>query len=239
MTAPTIPAALRLDQTEAAEMHASLRQTDLASSRNINYPARDAADFPIFPLPHEPPPNVAPSTNQIGNKLVTQAHKDVESYPGQPGVANKQYTFLIDPTLESHDGSVPSASGKRNDRRSRYSTLPTHIDRALTTLIDELESTLALRRLLQDFDSKVLALEQEIKIQKGKDQLASQERDHNREVEIVALREELINKQAALQELQDHNNHLARELEEAKTVISQRDNNIAAWKQMMKCIIDN
>ena len=89
---------------------------------------------------------------------------------------------------------------ERPHKRSRYTTLPEHIDEALGLLNRELESAFQAKRLLREMASKIHTLEQELQIRKGQEALLPREPERElspgREVleslgrEIMGLRRE-------------------------------------------------
>jgi hypothetical protein len=88
----------------------------------------------------------------------------------------------------------------RPQKRSRYTTLPEHIDEALGLLNRELESAFQSKTLLRDMASQIHILEQQLEIRKGQEKLMAREQERElspgKELfeilrsEIVGLRKE-------------------------------------------------
>lgn len=117
------------------------------------------------------------------------------SKPGQHTFALSQGTFFVgsqknsslDPGLTQPN---PSSTSKPH---SRFSNLSVHINQAASTLIEELESTAALKVLVSQLEEKVSTL-QNLQIQAGREALAGTDtralREENKvlKAEVVVLR---------------------------------------------------
>jgi len=112
----------------------------------------------------------------------------------------------------------PDQSELKRGRPSRYSTLPDEVDEALATINRQLEDGLHYKKILEHVTARNKALEQELKIERGKALLATRNEQAVGEVEI--LREEI----QRLKRNAERDGKKIRDLE--------------GWKLRMKAMID-
>ena len=106
-------------------------------------------------------------------------------------------------------------------------------------LYRELESVAQYRKALEESDSKVLRLEQELKISKGQALLARQEQmSAARSVDEMAfLRRDLASKTTKLEELEKSHQNLVAELEDLKKVSESKDEEMKNWRGRLKMML--
>ena len=156
---------------------------------------------------------------------VTPLHRASDAYNGK--YASK---FGVSP---SNRTALPDVQD-RPHKKSRYTTLPEHIDEALGLLNRELESAYQSKNLLRDMATKVYMLEQGLKIKKGEEALLAreQERELSPGKELVeSLRKEI-------DILRNENRGLREELERTTAEARRKDNEAEEWRRSMKVLID-
>lgn len=122
----------------------------------------------------------------------------------------------------------------RPHKRSRYTTLPEHIDEALGLLNRELELAYQSKNTIQDMASKVHILEQELKIRKGQEVLLArkQERELSPGKELMeALKREI-------DVLRMENRGLREEMEQMRVDTRRKEGEAKEWRRSMKALID-
>lgn len=122
----------------------------------------------------------------------------------------------------------------RPHKRSRYTTLPEHIDEALGLLNRELESAYQSKNLLRDMASKIHILEQELKIRKGQEVLLARERER----EISPGRELVESLKRAIDGLRNENRGLREDMERMRAEARRKDSEAEEWRRSMKALID-
>jgi chromosome segregation ATPase len=120
----------------------------------------------------------------------------------------------------------------KRKKRSRYGTLPDHVDEALATINRHLEDGVHLKGMLAHATARNQALEQQIQIEKGKALLAT--RNEQTVVEMNALKTRLKDMEHELNELRQQNQHLTADTEKYQKKIK----DLEAWKLRMKAMID-
>jgi ATP-dependent Lon protease len=169
------------------------------------------------------------------------------------GISSGLFTFRVETSASTSVAAAQSRSGpsvsvstqqqangavrRITTRRSRYSTLPSHLDQSITALVDELESTTALRDTIQHLEGKVNQLEQALKIEEGRARLAQQEEHERLGTENASLRRELISKTEEVCSLRDQRREISEELETLKGQVAERNEDMASWRKIMKTIM--
>jgi hypothetical protein len=117
-------------------------------------------------------------------------------------------------------------------KRSRYSTLPDEVDKALATINRELEAGTHSKNMLNQITAKNHALEQELQIERGKVLLAA--RNQQQEAETNALESKLKEMEIEIKELKEQNKQLKDDAEKSLKKIR----HLELWKQRMRSMID-
>lgn len=213
----------------------------------INLVEEDSANSPL----KSNPPSVRKPAFVTDDPIPRQQGQNHEAYTSrrqqrgstQNGKLQGQYNFRVDTSVsQNHSSSEiplpwPQSKGALL-RRSRYSTLPENIDQAVILLVDELESSVTLKKSVQYLEKKVQALEQDIKIRDGQALLAQQAHNSHLSRENASLRVEATAKQRELEWLQEQNQELKQELEQLREHVKKCEENMSSWKRMMKSMID-
>lgn len=185
------------------------------------------------------------ATGTPDSKVYASARGRQKSETTSEGISSGLFTFRVDTSI-AHPHSRPTmsasaqpANGARciTTRRSRYSTLPSHLDQSIAVLVNELESAVVLRDKIQHLESQVNKLEQELRIQQGRTRLAQQEGHDQLRAENTALRLELRSKQEEVHSVCAQRQHLSEELESLKVVVGERSEDMASLRRIMKSIM--
>jgi len=139
------------------------------------------------------------------------------------------------PGLQPTDNSsLPVDNGQRTEpkKRSRYSTLPEEVDEALATIYRQLESGMQSSNVLEHFNKRNRALEQELQIERGRTLLAKQ--NEQTEAELKALEIRFKDTEHELNEMRVQNERLTSDAERYLKKIK----DLQAWKQRMKAMMD-
>jgi hypothetical protein len=137
-------------------------------------------------------------------------------------------------TISSRNRTPLPDAQDRPHKRSRYTTLPEHIDEALGLLNRELESAYQSKGLLRDMASKVHILEQELKIRKGQEMLLARGQDR----ELSPGRELVESLKKEIDGLRDENKELRDEVERMRAEARRKDSETEEWRRSMKALID-
>jgi hypothetical protein len=145
------------------------------------------------------------------------------------------------PTLASKTAALPSQNRtplpdaqERPHKRSRYTTLPEHIDEALGLLNRELESAYQSKNVVRDMASKIHVLEQELKIRKGQEVLMAREQER----EISPGKEVLESLKREIEGLRNDNRVLREEVERMRDESKRKEGENDKWRRSMKALID-
>ena len=117
-------------------------------------------------------------------------------------------------------------------KRSRYSTLPENVDEALATINRQLEAGMHSQNILEHITARNQALEQELRIERGKALLKA--RNEQTEAEMKELRVRSQNLEHELDEMKVQNQQLTSNAEKYLKKIK----DLEAWKLRMKAMID-
>lgn len=122
----------------------------------------------------------------------------------------------------------------RPHKRSRYTTLPEHIDEALGLLNRELESACQSKVLVRDMAMKIHVLQQELKIRQGQEFLLAREQE--RELSPGKGMLEILKREVG--GLRQENAALREEMERMRDEARRKERENEEWRRSMKALID-
>ncbi|KAH8705598.1 hypothetical protein BGW36DRAFT_353999 [Talaromyces proteolyticus] len=155
-------------------------------------------------------------------------------------------------TTRRNDLPMPSTSTNQSfsmldshARKSRFATLSSEVDSALWVLYRELESATSLRQRIDELEAEVVKLRQDVRIRDNQIKLSQRSAQAVQPVnvsqaEVTQLREQAAKGEAAAHEidrLRARNDTLERELRDARTECSSKDETLNEWRGRLASLI--
>ena len=115
--------------------------------------------------------------DDLTGRLQSVGNGEVTTLPTYSEIKSSRQVSNVSQTPTARIRTPVPEVQERPHKRSRYTTLPRHVDEALGLLNRELETALQAKGLLEEMASKVQMLEQELQIRKGQEVLTAREQE--------------------------------------------------------------
>lgn len=157
---------------------------------------------------------------------------EAESGNGLGGQGNTDAILCTSPEIPLTGTRTPERErGKRipSRKRSKYSSLPKDIEKALDLVLSHLGDMTQLRKSKEGIENRSRDLEQEVKIQEGKVRICRQE--------LQALSQRLAEKVSMVEELRAKNAEYHKQLADARTLADSKDAEMKNWRNILHTMI--
>ncbi|KAH8800495.1 hypothetical protein F5884DRAFT_554644 [Xylogone sp. PMI_703] len=170
----------------------------------------------------------ARSTESLNNAV--SGNEGAKGDSGQQTIATNS---SIPPTTQTKPYRAGKLVTKRNRspprKRSKYSNLPSEIEKAFDLIKNHLESVSNDRRSQDTAENEVKILEQKLRMKEGEMLICNQE--------LQAVKGKLAAEQTNIENLKTENDILRTEIQELKEVAQKKDNQMKNWQNMLRTMV--